>query len=468
MTELTIPGETPPTHRINLSLPPAARYVALARLYRPKLIAITSLFDDLVLQLLPPSYLPRIKFLARFFLRRVYDDEETQEIRGIADATGVEMYLVVALNVFLDLLMGCTSGAVLSSPPPSTSSTDEGEGLGGGKRMLHFRTLDWDMPMLRDLLVKLEFVTSDAPDAPVIATNITYVGFVGVLTGVRQGLSVSLNFRPNHDASSWVKQVKYYGAHLLVLLGFKRSISSVLREVIIPSSGSRGWWGWLRMGETRKAAHELSLPDTVSRIVQTPSTACYLILCDGVSAYVLEKDYKTTKVESSSEFIVATNSDRMADPRSIDPQQELRGASLTTEGGVSALEFIKDSVERRDCIQAHWDMKVVQTRQAVRRASQGAQARRDPLGRTRSSQERSMAVSSSTAIAKADTASHNTLPDSEVTATLDEIVTWTTRFPTTNEMTHFATVMDPARGTVAWIRRYPEPLECDWELTDFD
>jgi hypothetical protein len=47
-------------------------------------------------------------------------------------------------------------------------------------------------------------------------------------------------------------------------------------------------------------------------------------------------------------------------------------------------------------------------------------------------------------------------------------VTWTTRFPTTNEMTHFATVMDPGRGTVAWVRRYPEPLECDWEVTDFD
>jgi len=34
----------------------------------------------------------------------------------------------------------------------------------------------------------------------VIASTIGYVGFVGALTGVRKGLSVSLNFRPYHNA----------------------------------------------------------------------------------------------------------------------------------------------------------------------------------------------------------------------------------------------------------------------------
>jgi hypothetical protein len=35
-------------------------------------------------------------------------------------------------------------------------------------------------------------------------------------------------------------------------------------------------------------------------------------------------------------------------------------------------------------------------------------------------------------------------------------------------MTHFATVLDPVKGTIAWIKRYLEPLECDWEMTDFE
>ncbi|KAL4872317.1 beta subunit of N-acylethanolamine-hydrolyzing acid amidase-domain-containing protein [Aspergillus spectabilis] len=473
-------GDTPPTHRINLSLPPFPRYKSLATLYRPHLQSITTLFDSLVLQLFPASYLPWIKFLARIFLRGVRDAEETAELRGIADAAGVELYLVVCLNVLLDLLMGCTSGGVISRLPPSVLDDGEEHGV-GEKRMLHFRTLDWDMPALRQLLVKLEYVDGDDDDddddAEVLATSITYVGFVGVLTGVRKGLSVSLNFRPNHDSSSWVKQVKYYGRHLLVLLGFKRSIASVLREVIIPSKSStpHGWrgWAWVSWLWKRKqeAAHKLSLPDTVTKILRTPSTACYLILCDGLRTYVLEKDYKTTTVESSASFIVATNSDREMDiPQSNEPsvRQAHTGALLTVGENASLSDLIKDSIARRACMQSHWDMKVARDRQAARRASQDGnvtlQARRDPLRRTRSSRRVKTAVSSSTAVAPPATP----IFDNEVTATLDEVVTWTTRFPTTNEMTHFAAVLDSARGTVAWIRRYPEPLECDWEVTDFD
>ncbi|BCS21223.1 uncharacterized protein APUU_21655A [Aspergillus puulaauensis] len=466
---MSFQGETPPTHRINLSLPPAQRYSALAHLYRPQLCALTSLFDDLVLGLFPESYLPRIKSLARLFLRRVYDGEETQELRGIADATGIEMYLVVALNVLLDLLMGCTSGAALSSSsfsPSSLSPTGEQGDAGDEKRMLHFRTLDWDMPALRQLVVKLEFVADDEEDSPVLATNITYVGFVGVLTGVRQGLSVSLNFRPNHDASSWVKQAKFYGSHLLVLLGFKRSIASVLRHVIIPSTTKKQ--AWLHPQGKQEAAHQLSLSEAVSRIIRIPSTACYLILCDGREAYVLEKDYKTTTVESSSSFIVATNSDRGADPQALDPstQQEHRGASLTTGEPIAMVDLINDSIERRACMQAHWDIKVTEARQATRRALRAAQTRKDPLRRTRSSQRQTTTVSSSEAIATA--ASDDTLPDAEVTATLDEIVAWTTQFPTTNEMTHFSAVMDPVKGAVAWVRRYPEPLEDEWEMSNLE
>jgi hypothetical protein len=107
-------------------------------------------------------------------LRRVYSKEETEELRGISEAAGVEMFLVVALNTFLDLFMGCTSGGVRTRD----SDGDELE-----TRMLHFRTLDWGMDSLRRVLVNLEFVRS--PGTEVIARSITYAGFVGVLTGVR-------------------------------------------------------------------------------------------------------------------------------------------------------------------------------------------------------------------------------------------------------------------------------------------
>ena len=161
--------DVPPTYTIDLSLPPRQRYVELARDFKPRLRELTSLFDE-VIELAGIENIERVRSLARWVLRRVYSKEQTEELRGISKTIDVEMYLLVALNTLLDLLMGCTSGA---------ARTQEGS----MSKMLHFRTLDWEMEELRHIVVNLEFIQS--PSSKVIARSVTYVGFIGVLTGVR-------------------------------------------------------------------------------------------------------------------------------------------------------------------------------------------------------------------------------------------------------------------------------------------
>lgn len=114
----------------------------------------------------------------------MYSAEETAEIRGLSKAAGVDMYFLVALNVLLDSMLGCTSGAVMTTPKGSGRKKKGAEVE--NRRMMHFRTLDWGMDPLRSVLVVLEFVrsTSEEPEK-VIARTITYAGFVGVLTGVK-------------------------------------------------------------------------------------------------------------------------------------------------------------------------------------------------------------------------------------------------------------------------------------------
>lgn len=131
------------------------------------------------------------------------------------------MYLLVAFNVLLDLLMGCTSGGARVS---------DNAGL---EKMLHFRTLDWSMDQLRKVVVHLDFV--EKPVDAILASSVTYVGFVSVLTGVRQGLSMSLNFRPNHNKVIRFSNLQFFFHHLSVLLGFRPSISSLLRQLLLPS-----------------------------------------------------------------------------------------------------------------------------------------------------------------------------------------------------------------------------------------
>jgi hypothetical protein len=145
---------------------------------------LTWLFDY-VLELIGPPKL--LHFLAKLGLRNVHDKEENEEIKGIAEASGVPLHFIVAYNSFLDILSGCASGGVKEAKTG---------------RMLHFRGLDWGMEALRDMVIQVEYVR----DGKVIARSVTffkyrhvrgrrspwtiyravtYAGYVGALTGVR-------------------------------------------------------------------------------------------------------------------------------------------------------------------------------------------------------------------------------------------------------------------------------------------
>ncbi|KAF2968319.1 hypothetical protein GQX73_g5266 [Xylaria multiplex] len=168
-----------PRFTIDLAKPPRERYDEVVQVFGSRMRSLVGLFDSVLSMFITFTWLrPIVIGLSKVCLRRVYDEEENEEIKGISAASGVPLYLLVALNNLLDCLLGCTSGAIPISPGRASQRTDE-------TRLLHFRTLDWGMDELRDLLVVLEFVdsTSDNPNR-VIARSITYAGFVGSLTMV--------------------------------------------------------------------------------------------------------------------------------------------------------------------------------------------------------------------------------------------------------------------------------------------
>ena len=97
---------TIPRHTIDLVLRPQDRYTNLAKSCKAQLEHLTALFDDLLRDVGIPFQLHgTINRAARLLLRKVHSKTETEEIRGVSRATGVSMYLLVAFNVVLDLLM---------------------------------------------------------------------------------------------------------------------------------------------------------------------------------------------------------------------------------------------------------------------------------------------------------------------------------------------------------------------------
>lgn len=49
----------------------------------------------------------------------------------------------------------------------------------------------------------------------------------------------------------------------------------------------------------------------------------------------------------------------------------------------------------------------------------------------------------------------------ETTISEKKAIEWTSAYSTTNECTHYAVLMDPTQGTIAWCLAYPEPLSIE-------
>lgn len=382
----------PPRYSVDLSLPPRDRYKHIVRDFKPQLSTLPVLFDDIVGLLHPNISVQSFQKLARVFLRHVHNPEETEELRGIQEETGIEMYLLVAFNVLLDLLMGCTSGGARVSNSV------------GYETMLHFRTLDWSMDPLRKVVVNLDFV--EKPGGTVLASTITYLGFVGVLTGVRQGLSMSLNFRPNHNRTTDFSNFQFYFHHLSVLLGFRPSISSLLRQMLLPSLYS-----------SPVAGSSATLDSIERKLPKTRSTAAYLIFSDGNRTMTLEKDYMTAVVKSSDRFIVACNHDASFDHVSKTTAEimDARSNALKLTGRE---DLIEESVDRKKQVKNLWERSSTRKKSKSNRPS---------------------------------------LNGSSVS--IQNVIAWMDTYPIKNESTHYGVVMDPKMGRFIWIKSFLEPVD---------
>lgn len=274
--------------------------------------------------------------------------------------------------------------------------------------MLHFRTLDWGMDPLRKIVVHLDFV--ERAGGEVIASSLGYFGYVGVLTGVRRGLSMSLNFRPNHDASSKLANLRFYSHIVLVLLGYRPSISSVLRHYLLPSQTQSGP---IKVQAQTLGSIEHSLPCIAT-------TAAYLIFCDGDRTVTVEKDHRAAVIRSSQDFIVATNHDAAEETlsRSRNASKQESSRTLLTTG---MEEIVDESISRKSTVVKLWEKSL---RKPMRNSSRW-------------------------------------LPKPRQTLTEERIAEWLDIYPITNEETHFATILDPKAGQIVWTKCYLWPIDSE-------
>lgn len=402
----------PPVYTIDLSLPPRERYTRVAADYIETLRLLPPLFDEAIGLLNLP--VKPCHVIARLLFRRLYSFEQTQELKGISEVCKVPMYLLVAFNVFIDAIMGCTSGGAVVNEPGSTETT-----------MMHFRAFDWVHDSLRNAIAQFEFV--DKAGGEVIARTLGYVGQVGVLTGVRKGLSISLNCRPTHNSSLMsAERAEYYWNTLMVLLGRRRGIATVLREYLLPRPVEEPKRR-LRLFKRRKQEDEESwisttllpaygMDDVVNVLPTVRTSVAYLIFSTAAETVTLEKDILNAKIFRSSTFIVTGNHDASAEPglhayATEAPATEARIKKLELFAA-RRQELLDDSFERERDLLERW------------------QEWKEEQARERNEEKRGMSF-----------------------ARLLELIRFV---PLISPDTHFLCVMDPREGVFRWVERFPE------------
>ncbi|KAK1998025.1 hypothetical protein LX36DRAFT_681303 [Colletotrichum falcatum] len=383
--------------------------------------SVCPLFEKVIESLVGRKLAGVIKFASSHGLRRVFDKEQTREIKSIASVARIGTHLLMSLNLFLDLMLGCTSGAALVRPEPGGRNGQDIK-----DRLMHFRTLEWGMDALRELLVIVEFIDSNRGDPEeVVARSVTYAGFVGCLTGVRKGLSVSLNFRPTHGCTT----ASLRKHQLLVLLGRREAVPSILRRLLL-SNDMPGSSVEVPVDPGTTANKTEQSPPFITRaakkFIYTATSPCYVTLCDGSRVVGVLKDLRTAKAKMSSLFQVQCNHD--PDHKTCCGHEAKNMPSKATRAMIPDDKYWLDESENRQrALEEKWLQHIAAVAKEAGAELQG--------------QNNGLCLDGDIA---EDFGRDIGVPG------VDEAMLqqWVKTYPTTNECTHFACIMDPASGTI--------------------
>ncbi|PPQ65199.1 hypothetical protein CVT24_011383 [Panaeolus cyanescens] len=312
--------EPPPLYIVDLSLAPGERYTQICSDYRHEMEELVGIYDEILSMTSFPRF---FAWIAKILLNKVYSKEETKEIKGISNITNIPLHLVVAYNTFLDLFSGCMSGGTRVKVPQAKDT-----------RMMHFRNLDWDMEPLRDMIIRVEYVRGGT----VVARGVTYAGYVGVLTGVREGLSISMNYRSRALSESHSSTFANRLHHLSLLLGKRPSIATHLRDILLAPGRLPG-------------LDELSV-----LFKTTTASSCYVTFCTPSAVMIVEKDLGSAVTHVSDSFLAVTNHDAAVENWSAtrwqDAMQKVKDMGI---GG--AREILEESLDRKECMCNLWSRK---------------------------------------------------------------------------------------------------------------
>jgi len=184
---------TVPTYVLDLDKEPSERWNEIASLYAPQIRGLVQSVKDFVAAFTGEKILEIVeKFLGR--LDKKMPQPYADEIRGIANVTGLPLGDIVLYNIFYEIFTVCTS--IVAEDEQNrlyhARNLDFGLFLGWNEK-----THDWMVTeQLRNTIVNVEWKKG----GKTVFKSVNFAGFVGVYNGVRpQRFTVTANERFDID-----------------------------------------------------------------------------------------------------------------------------------------------------------------------------------------------------------------------------------------------------------------------------
>jgi hypothetical protein len=265
----------PQSYTVHLDQPPEHRWDHVIEQNTTKLAKYAKSVKQIVRNHFSPAIANMYSCLSFAASHKPLPYEYKQELKGIAKKTqkvGLTYGDLVFMNVALDFQARCTSAVV---------STADGQ--------VHVRTLDWDIPELKSLVIDVSFCIGGA----VVYQGVTFLGCVGLLTCMRpKAYSLSYNFRkPPTSAKTTSKFLLV--KHLFNCFTSSSSISMTIRKII---------------------ELKLDYASVVKTVESGPfSGSGYIIICGTriMQGKVVAYGDKGYSISASSNYMVQTNHDEM-------------------------------------------------------------------------------------------------------------------------------------------------------------
>ncbi len=295
------------TIQINLNLPPGERWL-IAEKYTSEIDALIGCYW---------KEIKDFKFLfdevAEAYTQAFIPSEFLEEIECISRFSAYSKDEILFTNLYYDIIkfaFGCTAFAV---------NTEEG--------ILHARNLDWWTD--ENLLAKHSKVFDYQKDGKTIFKTVGWMGFVGVLSGMKPGkFAVTLNAILSDDPPSIAKPVTF-----------------LLRELL--------------QGESNYDSAVKTLAET--------SIACdCLLLVSGINKdqfCVVERTPERSRIRKSLGQIVVANDYKLLDPEKPDTKDEnnvLAATSCKRYNTAEKLLLEKPAINEDTCLKilSHEDVKM--------------------------------------------------------------------------------------------------------------